>query len=299
MEHSDSDSFPENIRQGFTNRVPADPSRSNSLMSETSSQPDIHPFFKDPSGRYVVLYSYNAQDENDLSVERGQCVTVLNSDDPDWFWVSKFDGQEGFVPSGFIYPLDAIQRQQGINRGQPRNNLPNTLNIPPHNYPISMSTNGLPPAGGLPQNQPFHPQSQKMPMQQPWNGGSAGSSGPPSFSNPPPNAPAVGSNNLGLIPTAPHPQQPNRPMMSPTNSSGPPTSNSDFQTPSYNGTELVMLYDYKAQAPDDLTVRRGDWVYADLSNQTVDGWLWSYAPKSRKYGFIPRAYAKPPAMTSL
>merc|ERR1712165_489947 len=105
-------------------------------------------------------------------------------------------------------------------------------------------------------NQPFHPQSQKMPMQQqPWSGGSAGSS-------------------------------------------GPPTSNSDFQ-PSYNGTELVMLYDYKAQAPDDLTVRRGDWVYADLSNQTVDGWLWSYAPKSRKYGFIPRAYAKPPAMTSL
>ena len=26
--------------------------------------------------------------------------------------------------------------------------------------------------------------------------------------------------------------------------------------------------------------------------------LWSYAPKSRKYGFIPRAYAKPLAMTS-
>ena len=68
--------------------------------------------FQDPSGRYVVLYSYNAQDENDLSVERGQCVTVLNSDDPDWFWVSKFDGHEGFVPSGFIYPLDAIQRQR-------------------------------------------------------------------------------------------------------------------------------------------------------------------------------------------
>ena len=72
----------------------------------------FHNFFKDPSGRFVVLYSYNAQDENDLSVERGQCVTVLNSDDPDWYWVSKFDGQEGFVPSGFIYPLDAIQRQR-------------------------------------------------------------------------------------------------------------------------------------------------------------------------------------------
>ena len=62
----------------------------------------------------MVLYSYAAQDENDLSVERGQCVTVLNSEDPDWFWVSKFDGSEGFVPSGFIYPLDAIQRQRKL-----------------------------------------------------------------------------------------------------------------------------------------------------------------------------------------
>ena len=55
----------------------------------------------------------------------------------------------------------------------------------------------------------------------------------------------------------------------------------------------------QAQAPDDLSVRRGDWVYADLNNQTVDGWLWAYAPKTRKYGFIPKAYARPPAMTSL
>ena len=28
-------------------------------------------------------------------------------------------------------------------------------------------------------------------------------------------------------------------------------------------------------------------------------WLWAYAPKTRKYGFIPKAYARPPAMTSL
>jgi hypothetical protein len=55
----------------------------------------------------------------------------------------------------------------------------------------------------------------------------------------------------------------------------------------------------QAQAPDDLSVRRGDWIYADLNNQTVDGWLWAYAPKTRKYGFIPKAYARPPAMTSL
>jgi hypothetical protein len=55
----------------------------------------------------------------------------------------------------------------------------------------------------------------------------------------------------------------------------------------------------QAQAPDDLSVRRGDWIYADLNNQTVEGWLWAYSPKTRKYGFIPKAYARPPAMTSL
>jgi len=46
-----------------------------------------------------------ARDENDVSVERGEFVTVLNRDDPDWFWVLRHcDGNEGFVPSGFVYP---------------------------------------------------------------------------------------------------------------------------------------------------------------------------------------------------
>ena len=102
---------------GFPDVLPPkqNESRSNSIMSNetSSSQPEVvHPFYKEVSGKYIVLYNYMAQDENDLTVERGQCVTVLNTDDGDWFWVSRFDGQEGFVPSGFIYPLDAIQRQR-------------------------------------------------------------------------------------------------------------------------------------------------------------------------------------------
>merc|ERR1719490_594989 len=42
----------------------------------------------------------------------------------------------------------------------------------------------------------------------------------------------------------------------------------------FNGTELVMLYSYQAQAPDNLTLERGDVLYTDLSNQSVEGWLW-------------------------
>ena len=39
----------------------------------------------------------------------------MYQDDPEWFWVVKSDGEEGFVPAGFIYPLDAIQKQRKIN----------------------------------------------------------------------------------------------------------------------------------------------------------------------------------------
>jgi len=180
-----------------------------SLHSVSSSQPDVHPFFKDPSGRYIVLYTFIARDENDVSVERGEFVTVLNREDPDWYWIVRSDGQEGFVPSGFVYPAHVIQGHLNQSNNQ---NISN------------------------------------------------------SFASP---------SNAHLL-------------------SSP--SSDDLR---YHGTELVMLYDYKAQAPDDLSVRRGDWIYADLNNQTVDGWLWAYAPKTRKYGFIPKAYARPPAMTSL
>ncbi|KAK9888658.1 hypothetical protein WA026_000887 [Henosepilachna vigintioctopunctata] len=168
------------------------------------------PFSKDPSGRYIVLYTFIARDENDVSVERGEFVTVLNREDPDWYWIVRSDGQEGFIPSGFVYPADNV--------------------IQGHLNSVTSQNQG--------------------------------------------NNFATGSN------THHHQAQ----------------GGDDLR---YHGTELVMLYDYKAQAPDDLTVRRGDWIYADLNNQTVDGWLWAYAPKTRKYGFIPKAYARPPAMTSL
>lgn len=181
----------------------------------STTPPDVHPFFKDPAGRYVVLYTFVARDENDVSVERGELVTVLNHEDPDWFWVLRSDGQEGFVPSAFVCPAvaDSAQESQGTVHGamQPGSNA---VSASGHHGNVSST--------------------------------------------------AAATEELR-----------------------------------FHGSELVMLYDYKAQAPDDLTVRRGDWVYADLANQTVEGWLWAYAPKVHKYGFIPKAYARPPAMTSL
>ena len=84
------------------------------------------------------------------------------------------------------------------------------------------------------------------------------STGPPSFSsNLQPTAmtqvPSTGigsPNDLGLVPTASGPQHPTKPTSlspapPPSNSGGGGGSGSEFQQTSYNGTELVMLYDYK------------------------------------------------------
>lgn len=34
--------------------------------------------------------------------------SVLNREDPDWYWIVRSDGQEGFIPSGFVYPADNV-----------------------------------------------------------------------------------------------------------------------------------------------------------------------------------------------
>ena len=50
----------------------------------------------------TVLYDYKAQQENDVSVVRGECVMLLNDQDPDWLWIVVEDGEEGFVPRAFL-----------------------------------------------------------------------------------------------------------------------------------------------------------------------------------------------------
>lgn len=33
---------------------------------------------------------------------------MLNRQDPEWSWIVRSDGEEGFVPSGFIHPADIV-----------------------------------------------------------------------------------------------------------------------------------------------------------------------------------------------
>lgn len=53
----------------------------NSMLKHSqaslSSDQDYIPFAKDICGRYIVLYTFIARDENDVSVERGEFVTGM------------------------------------------------------------------------------------------------------------------------------------------------------------------------------------------------------------------------------
>lgn len=48
-------------------------------QASLSSESEFLPFAKDPSGRYIVLYTFIARDENDVSVERGEFVTGMQA----------------------------------------------------------------------------------------------------------------------------------------------------------------------------------------------------------------------------
>lgn len=168
-------------------------------------------------------------------------IQIIYFADVDWYWIVRTDGQEGFVPSAFVFPAENILHTQEALVSNATNNNHNTSNNL-NNATISI----------------FNSNSANLNNTQ-FNATSS------SFMN--------NSNQQ---------QQQIQTEFS---------SQDDLR---YHGTELVMLYDYKAQAPDDLSVRRGELIYADLNNQTVDGWLWCYAPKASKkcgkYGFIPKSY---------
>lgn len=74
------------------------------------------PFHRENHGLCIVLYNFFSREENDLSINPGELVTVLNKEDEDWFWVRReCDGKEGFVPSRFIY--DQEQVRYILNKG--------------------------------------------------------------------------------------------------------------------------------------------------------------------------------------
>ncbi|TKR94789.1 hypothetical protein L596_009031 [Steinernema carpocapsae] len=63
---------------------------------------DGEPFVKESSGEREIQYDFKARTEDELSVVRGQQLTILNTSDPNWTWVADSGENEGFVPASYF-----------------------------------------------------------------------------------------------------------------------------------------------------------------------------------------------------
>jgi SH3 domain-containing kinase-binding protein 1 len=48
-----------------------------------------------------VLHDYVAENEDELSIEEGDIITILKKEDEGW-WEGEIDGRKGWFPSNFV-----------------------------------------------------------------------------------------------------------------------------------------------------------------------------------------------------
>ena len=70
--------------------------------------------------------------------------------------------------------------------------------------------------------------------------------------------------------------------------------NSAKDNPVTNGNHIKLQcqFDYTARVPDDLSVMKGEVLYADLKDQPAHDWLWAYSMVAKRFGYIPRSFAQ-------
>lgn len=74
------------------------------------SEMECRPMHLTDCGHYLVLHNFVAREERDINVDPGEIVTVLNKDDPDWYWICRHDDRrEGFVPANFICQYEQVE----------------------------------------------------------------------------------------------------------------------------------------------------------------------------------------------
>jgi hypothetical protein len=115
---SDSDSGCEQTTEDPKQTIPKDTKAK--VAAQTQSQEiqlstSIETFQKRPLGDYLVMFQFEASQENDLPVRSGEFVTALNKDDPDWYWVKTRDDAEGFVPSAYLCDVKGPDLQQDLD----------------------------------------------------------------------------------------------------------------------------------------------------------------------------------------
>ena len=83
---------------------------SSSSICFDSRANNVDPFIKQRRSRLRVLFDFEACEENDASVRRGELVVVYNKEDRDWLWVETSDERQGFVPRSYLWPCGCYGR---------------------------------------------------------------------------------------------------------------------------------------------------------------------------------------------
>ncbi|XP_048577723.1 SH3 domain-containing protein Dlish-like [Nematostella vectensis] len=273
-------------------------------------------FMKKNFGEFVALWDFNATAEDDITASKGDVVTVLNKDDPDWYWVVKRSGDEGFIPKEFIIPAD----QLSVKCASHSSNSSTTTSSQdsPHTPHLTTSV----PYAQMDNHTSKNNLSSKVnPLATRKDALTTKSNASVSYIESFGVVETPGSINalattIGMAtpidsmtkqmdsmsidtvkytPLAPLACQPA--TASRLNSAGRSRRNSNDLM--IYGQDLVCTDTYTAQQDNELTVFKGDWVYADMQQRDARGWIWAYSPASHKQGYVPRACLRPPATTPL
>lgn len=143
--------------------------------------------------------------------------TVLNREDIEWFWIVRSDGQEGFIPSGFVYPADNV-----LQNNTKASQLVNNNNIATASQPDTLQPNNNDNGNSAPNTGHM---TEAVPTSIPTNNSTA--------NNNTNNLNGNSNNNNGTQMQTQSQQHQQQPVLG---------GSDDLR---YHGTELVMLYDYK------------------------------------------------------
>ena len=79
------------------------------------SMPPPPPPVQPPQGAlmFLGLYQYDARTSEDLSFKKGEKLQIINNADGDW-WLARSmaTGQEGYIPSNYVAPMESVQAQE-------------------------------------------------------------------------------------------------------------------------------------------------------------------------------------------
>ena len=64
----------------------------------SEGKPGMDSFTREFLEELVVIHDFEAQEEDEVLISKGERVKVMNADDPFWLWVETTPGPQGFVP---------------------------------------------------------------------------------------------------------------------------------------------------------------------------------------------------------